>query len=108
MRIVYIADDGKEFDDEYDCLHYEWRLNHPNLKDVHIYDEHGKEFEDIFSEDTYGDCMKITVPTDEAAQDMQALAKYTGHCYYAHIKESGTWKFDDKASGFVLVSKEIV
>ena len=24
MRTVYIADDGKEFDNEFECEHYEW------------------------------------------------------------------------------------
>ena len=38
MRTVYIADDGKEFDNEFDCEHYEWILNHPNLKYIKIYD----------------------------------------------------------------------
>ena len=38
MRTVYIADDGKEFDNEFDCEHHEWMLNHTNLKYIKIYD----------------------------------------------------------------------
>ena len=30
MRVLYIADDGKEFDNEFECEHYEW------LQDAHI------------------------------------------------------------------------
>ena len=36
MRIIYVADDGKQFDDEYECLNYEWRAAHPYLKDVRV------------------------------------------------------------------------
>ena len=101
MKIVYIADDGKEFDDEYDCEHYEWQLNHTHLNDVHFYDKDSNELKDIFSADTYGDVMTITVPTDEAAKDLQALARYTGHCFYDHITESGVWIFDEDKHRFV-------
>lgn len=48
MKIIYIADDGKQFDNEWDCEDYEWKLNHPNLKDVHVFNEEGVEFENIF------------------------------------------------------------
>ena len=47
MRIVYIADDGKEFDNEFECEHYEWLQNHPNLKYIKCYNEDGKLFDDI-------------------------------------------------------------
>ena len=108
MTILYVADDGKQFDNEDDCLHYEWtNLKHPSLKDVKMYDGNGKLLEDIFSEDTYGCCMEIIVPTDKAAEDMKALAKYTGHCYYAHITESGVWKYNDDEHCFELLQKEI-
>ena len=42
MKIIYIADDGTQFDDEYACKDYEWKLNHPHLKDVHIFDKKRK------------------------------------------------------------------
>ena len=58
MKVLYIADDGKEFDDEFECEHYEWILNHPNLKDVKIYDKRtGELFDDIMSND---DAYQIT------------------------------------------------
>ena len=101
MKVIYIADDGKEFDNAWDCEHYEWQLNHPYLKDVHFYDKDNNELKDIFSGDTYGDVMTITVPTDETAKDMQDLARYTGHCFYDHITESGVWVFDENKYRFV-------
>lgn len=54
MRTVYIADDGKEFDNEFDCEHHEWMLNHPNLKYIKIYDNRtGELFDDIMTDDAY-------------------------------------------------------
>ena len=41
MKIIYIADDGKEFDDEFECEHYEWALDRPHIKEIVCYDENG-------------------------------------------------------------------
>ena len=90
------ADDGKEFDDEFECSHYEWLLNHPNLKDVKCYDKDGNVFEDIMAEHTYNYCQKIVVPTDQCAKELDDLAIYTGYCYYSHITQAGTWMFEEK------------
>ena len=101
MKIIYIAEDGTQFDDESDCEHYEWKLNHPNLRDVHAFDSDGNEFEDIFSEDTYNHSATILVETDAAAKDMRELAEYTGYDYYEHITGSGIWTYDEKQERFV-------
>ena len=101
MKVIYIADDGKEFDNAWDCEDYEWQLNHKHLNDVHCYDKDGNELKDIFSEDTYCKVMTIIVPTYEAAKDMQDLARYTCYCFYDHITESGVWVFDEDKDRFV-------
>lgn len=109
MRIIYEADDGTQFDDEWKCEDYEWKINHPHLKDVHCYNEEGKELENLFEEGTYNYSMKIVVPTDEAAKDLQELAHYTGYYYYAHITESGVWVYKENGCDgrFELESKII-
>lgn len=103
MRVIYIADDGTQFDDEFECRDYEWKLNHPNLKDVHIFDNDGHEFENIFSEDAYNYSAKIVVLSDDAAKELRDLANYTGYCYYAHITNVGEWTFDERKERFVMV-----
>ena len=103
MKIIYIADDGTQFDDEFACKDYEWVLNHPHLKDVHIFDKDGNEFKDIFSEDAYNYSTKIVVANDKAAKDLQDLAGYTGYCYYGQINKSGEWKFDEAKEKFVMM-----
>lgn len=49
MRTIYIADDNKEFDDEFECKRYEWLLKHPHLKDIKCYDKDGNLFADIMT-----------------------------------------------------------
>lgn len=96
MRVVYIADDGKEFDDQYDCEHYEWKLNHPSLNNIHLYDKDNNELEDLFSEDVYGIVVKIIVPDENAAKDLRELGDYTGYCCYEDIYEPGEWVWNDE------------
>ena len=96
MRTVYIADDGKEFDNEFECEHHEWMLNHPNLKYIKIYNENGELIEDTLSEEAYNYGQKVVVPTDFAAKELRDWAEYTGYCYFDHIKEAGTWIYEEK------------
>lgn len=95
MRIVYIADDGKEFDNEFECEHYEWLQNHPHLKNIKCYDKDGKQLEDIMSDDTYYFAKKIIVPTDECVKELVELVEYTGFCDYAYINEPRIWSYVD-------------
>lgn len=98
MKIVYIADDGKEFNDEFECYNYEWLLHHPHLKDIKCYDKDGKLLSNIMADDTYNYSQVIVVPTDECAKELSDLAEYSGYCYYHHITEAGIWKFEEKGT----------
>lgn len=95
MRTVYIANDGKEFDDEFECEHYEWLQDHSCLNDIKCYDKNGKQLEDIMSDDTYYFAQKIIVPTDECVKELAELAEYTGYCDYSNITEPGLWIFNN-------------
>lgn len=103
MKTIYIADDGKQFDEEYECLDYEWKLNHPHLKDIRCFDKDGNELNDLFSENTYAYSEKIIVPNDESVKELQELASYTGYCYYSYINETGTWVFNEDVNRFVKI-----
>lgn len=105
MKIIYIADDGTQFDNEFDCEDYEWKLNHPHLKEVHAFDKDGNEFKNIFAEDTYNYSARIVVESDSAAKELQELADYTGYCYYEQIEKAGEWYFDEKQERFVLIGE---
>lgn len=105
MKIIYIADDGTQFDDEFDCEDYEWKTNHPRLKEVHIFDKNGNEFENIFLKDAYNYSEKIIVPSDEAAREIRDLGAYTGYTCYEDISGAGIWVFDKHKETFIEVSK---
>ena len=96
MRVIYIADDGKEFDDKLECEHHEWMLNHQNLKYIKIYNENDELIEDILSEEAYNYGQEVIVPTDLAAKELRDWAEYSGYCYFDHIKEAGVWEFREK------------
>jgi hypothetical protein len=102
MRTVYIADDGKEFADEFECYDYEWKLNHQGLNEVEFYDKDGKRLENIMSEETYCKTVKIIAPTERAAYDLRKLGDYTGFCCYKDITCPGEWIFDEKKTTFIL------
>ena len=106
MKVIYIADDGSLFDNEWDCEDYEWKLNHPNLKDVHVFNEEGVEFENIFLEDTYNHSAKVVVTSDEAIKDLHDLVDYTGYLYYEQIDKVGEWVFDMHTERFIMMQEE--
>ena len=103
MKIIYIADDGKEFDDKWKCLDYEWMLSHPHLKDIVLYSEEDEILDDLFDQETYEYVMKIIVPTDEAACDLRELGERNGWCAYEYIESAGTWIWEGLNSSFVKV-----
>ena len=106
MRIVYIADDGTEFDGKWECEDYEYLLNNPLLEDITMYNEDGEILTNIFDQETYEYAMKIIVPTNEAAVSLRDLGERNGWCAYADIKDAGTWVWEHGFNGkFVKVEE---
>lgn len=101
MKTVYIADDGKEFTDAFECEDYEWMLHHKNLHGVTMYDKDGVILTDFFEEETYVKAERILVPNNAAAKDLRELGDYTGYSGYEDISESGEWYWDENEMGFV-------
>lgn len=106
MTIVYIADDGTHFDDEWECRQYEWLQAHRAINDVEFFDKDGDWLEDALSLDTYNNAMKIVIPNRAAAHDFVALAQYTGFCAYADVNSAGTWVWDSEQHQFVKENAE--
>ena len=103
MRVIYIADDGKEFDDEFDCEEYEWKLSHPHLNDVCFYDENNKLLNNVTSETTYKMSERIVVPNEKALKDLRELTFYSGFCCYESINDCGEWVFNREKGKFIKV-----
>ena len=93
MRVLYIADDGTEFDNEWDCGDYEWRQNHKALNSIIFLDENNNVLNDPMSDETYNNAETIVVPTDEAAKELRELGEYCGW-FYDSITSAGTWVFN--------------
>lgn len=104
MKIIYVADDGKSFDNEFECENYEFVLNHPHLKDVHIYDEYGVERENLLSDETYSHADTVIVLTQDALNDLHSLVEYMGHLSYGDIDSMGRWVFNQRQETFVKVN----
>lgn len=93
MKVIYIADDGTQFEDRWTCEGYEWALNHKNIYNVLIYDENGNRFTDFMSQDTYENANIVIVLDNAALEDLHELARLTGFCCYHQIESSGKWEF---------------
>lgn len=103
MKIIYISDDGKVFEDRCECEDYEWKLAHPYLDDVYLYDIDNNRLEDVLSEDTYYITEKIVVQNENALKDLRALANYTGFCCYFDVKECGEWVFNMDKQTYIKI-----
>lgn len=103
MRVIYIADDGTEFDNKYDCEDYEWEKEHSNILSVHFYDKNGHRLHSCFTEEDYMRIVKIVIDTKEEINDLWALADYTGFCNLRDVTEVGTWLWHDEPGTFVKV-----
>lgn len=100
MRTIYIADDGKQFEDEYECEHHEFKLKHPHLQTIEAYNKDGEKMTDLMDEDTYNNCEKIILHSEEELSDLQYAADYLGFYSYNDITEIGEWIFDYETEHF--------
>lgn len=92
MKIIYIADDGKEFKDKIECENYEWILCHQNINRIQLYDEEGRIIEkSILDQETYDLTHKVIVPDDYALKDFLELADYMGWVDFKYINSCGKW-----------------
>jgi frataxin-like iron-binding protein CyaY len=101
MKTVYIADDGKKFENEYECCNYEFGISHPHLKTIELYDRHGKKLTNPLDDETYFNFTKIIIHSEEELTDLYDAADYTGFTGYYDIKSGGTWVFDQDKEKFV-------
>ena len=95
MKILYQADDGKLFEDEWDCEEYEAKILHPHLKNITFFTIEDCPYfmndDNIFSDYIYYDCWKITVHNIDELNDLIWLVDYCGWCEFEQVTEPGTW-----------------
>ena len=95
MREVtfYIADDGTQFDDEFECTIYEMKMNYPCLDNIEIFDDKGYRLEDVFDDNTYDNSYTVVVHTEEEVKGLREVAHYFGWCEWETITEEGAWRW---------------
>ena len=101
MTTIYIAFDGKQFQNEGDCAFYEWSCAHTLLDRIEFYDSDGIRIFNYFSESAYNSIVKIIVKDQPSLQQLKDLADYTGFCSYEDITSIGTWIWDKNQEKFV-------
>lgn len=100
MKTIYIADDGKQFEDEYECKNHEFEILHPNLKTIEFYDSDGLALLNVMDEYTYDICTKVVVHSNEEITDLHEVADYFGYCGYFDITDVGEWTYDENVEKF--------
>lgn len=108
MRIVYIADDGTEFNDEYACRDYEWMLERKKVFNlIEFYDANGNKIENVMTKEAYNTVWTIVVPTEEAAKAIVDLGDYRGFNAYNDICSAGTWEWYEDGWNGGFIRKEV-
>lgn len=108
MRTVFVAEDGKEFNNVDECMDYEWMLNHPAIDSVNFYDIKGRLIipSSYFSDNLYMCTYKINVPNMNALNALNDLGEYCGFCSFKDdIKGIGTWMWSNETDMFEEVDE---
>ena len=102
-KIIFEANDGKQFDNENDCEAYEGALLHPNLFSITFYNMSGDSYRiqrhNIFSDDVYNTCEVIDVHNEKEVDDLAWLVEQTGWVELEDITSPGTWVRKDLGLG---------
>ena len=107
----YIADDGTEFDDEYDCLEYEFGQN---VKDGEwtLLDNKFRILDNA-ERKSYEDCWYIFLPTGKVAEalmnawDEDMIGNYTPRFLREYDFDSGLWAWDESEDDWYHVGDRI-
>lgn len=113
MKTIYIADDGKEFDDYRECDKYEYLLNRPQLKTIEFYDEHGerifidkKEYSLAWSKDRFYEVVeRIIIHDDNELVTFINFAHNAGYMSFETINSVGKWKMNYETYNMEKVEK---
>jgi hypothetical protein len=82
MKIIYQADDGKIFENEYECLEYEDGLKFPKLFSIVFFDAAGKSYfinkNHIYDDDVYQKAEKVYIHSTAELLAFHWLAEALG------------------------------
>ena len=109
MRILYIAEDGKQFDDELSCRLYEEDMTvlvgetKKLLSEIKLFDKYGRKIDksDFLSEELYETIEALSIPSDKHAEALRRVGEVTGYLCYKDITSGGYWEFKQDAFTYV-------
>lgn len=95
MKILYEADDGKIFNNEFECFSYEFGLKFSEITKIKFFDINGKMFyiniNDLFNDKYYNNCERIYIHNNVELICLHAVANEAGWCEFESILEPGFW-----------------
>lgn len=113
MKVIYIADDGKEFDNYRECDKYEYLLNHPWLKTITFYNKYGeqtfiheKEYNIMWSDERFYNTVEhIVIHNENELVDFIDFVLKAGYISFQTIDSVGEWKMNYKTYNMEKVEK---
>lgn len=113
MKVIYIADDGKEFEDYWECREYEFLLNHPHLKTITFYSKYGvqifiheKEYYIMRNDEQfYEDVEYIIIHNENELADFMDFIQKAGYISFQTIDSIGEWKMNYETYNMEKVEK---
>ena len=96
MKIIYIADDGKQFDNENECYSYETGLKFSEVINIDFYDKNSNIYHidknDMFNDKYYNKSEAINIHNNAELICLRWLANECGWCEFTdYISEPGFW-----------------
>ena len=96
MEIIYKANDGTLFDNEFDCQLYEEAKTFGHIYSIEFFTKFGDKYfitkDNLFEDCNYSICEKVIIHNQEELAEFIRLANYCGWCeFYEQINAPGTW-----------------
>ena len=110
--IKYVADDGTEFDDEWDCRKYEWEQGTKDAEYVLL--SHNYKVLPKDDPNSYDDAFYIFVPTEESVLkllsnwDAEMISTYSPNVFcYTRNNELGLYAWDENKEEWYHLGKKL-
>lgn len=87
---IYVSEDGKIFNDEFDCLEYEisYKINKSTIS---MYDKSNNPLRDFTSHETWNKVETVKIISDYDVEVIKEIYEFTG--FYDNINKKGTWRW---------------
>ena len=107
METVFRAFDGKIFEDEYDCAHYEREEKEKKIRNQYFginYDESKTDLSEKSFFDFFNEIQFLIIKTEAAAELLSTVAEEEG---YTIPNQIGVFVWDEEENNFINVEYEV-